>query len=366
MALSAFEIIFLIVIIFYVIQQFIFLIGYFKPIKTRTGYEPLVSVIVAARNEEENIRTCLDSLSKIDYPIDKLEILIVDDFSTDKTGEIIDEFTLKFPFIKKIIPTKQIIMKPGKTNAVANAIEKAKGEMIFTTDADCMVMPSWIKSTLKYYSDDVGLVCGFTFQKAYSQFTGMQNLDWIYLLTVASGTINLNVPLSCIGNNMSYRRKAYDEVGGYQNIKFSVTEDFALLHKIHSETGLRTLFPPEKSTLNVSNPCPDLRTLYRQKHRWGTGGRDSKFIGYFVMFWGFASHLLMLLQIFFGSWLTLLLSFVKILSDLIFITIPMKRFKLLNQLKYFIAFEIYFALYVLLLPLLVFLDTKVVWKEREY
>lgn len=365
-ALSIFELLFLISIVFYTIQQKIFIKGFRRKLKTNDSYEPNVTIIVAARNEEKNIRNCLSSLVEIDYPQEKLEIVIVDDYSTDNTGKIIDEFTAKYPNIKKVIPTLRVIQKPGKTNAIVNGIKNSSGEIIFTTDADCVVKPSWIKTQIKYFTDNVGVVTGFTFQKAYSQFTGMQNLDWVYLLTVAAGTINLGLPLSCIGNNMAYRRDAYDWVGGYENIKFSVTEDFALLHKIHKHTHYEVVFPVELEGINISEPCSDWKSLYRQKHRWGKGGLDAPLIGFVIMFWGWLSHFLILLQIFFGSVFTLILTALKFLSDLIFLIIPLKKFKMLNQLKYFISFEIYFILYVLILPLVVFLDKKVIWKEREY
>lgn len=365
-ALSTFEIVFLIAIAFYTVQQRIFIKGFRWRLKTNPDYEPTVTIIVAARNEEKNIRECIESLIKIDYPREKLEIIIVDDFSTDKTGEIIDEYCQKYPFVKKVIPHQKIISKPGKTNAIVNGIKSSSGEIIFTTDADCVVKPSWIKTQIKYFTDNVGVVTGFTFQKSYSQFTGMQNLDWVYLLTVAAGTINLGLPLSCIGNNMAYRRDAYNWVGGYENIKFSITEDFALLHKIHKHTHYDVVFPAEEGGVNLSEPCPDWKTLYRQKHRWGVGGLDAPFIGFVIMFWGWLSHLLILLQIFFGSAFTLFLTSIKFLSDAIFLFIPLKKFKLVKELKYFFAFELYFIFYVLLLPLIVFIDRKVIWKEREY
>jgi cellulose synthase/poly-beta-1,6-N-acetylglucosamine synthase-like glycosyltransferase len=364
--ISIFEIIFLIAVALYIFQQIIFLQGFSRKLQTNENFEPTVTIIVAARNEEKNIRKCLESLVQIDYPHEKLEIIIVDDYSTDSTGKIIDEFSNRYPFIKKVIPSLKVIPKPGKTNAIVNGIKNSKGEIIFTTDADCVVQPSWIKTQLKYFTDNIGVVTGFTFQKSYSQFTGMQNLDWVYLLTVAAGTINLGLPLSCIGNNMAYRRNAYDWVGGYENIKFSVTEDFALLHKIHKHTHYNVVFPTEPSGINLSEPCQDWKTLYRQKHRWGKGGLDSPLIGFVIMFWGWLSHLLILLQIFFGSGLTILLTTLKILSDLVFLFIPLKKFKMVNQLKYFLAFEIYFILYVLILPFIVFFDKKVIWKEREY
>ncbi len=364
--LSVFEISFGFVLTFYVLQQVIFLYGFYKKLPINKNYEPFVSVIVAARNEEKNIRSCIESLSKLDYPEDKLEVIIVDDFSTDRTGEIISEFTSQFNFIKKIVPQKNIISYPGKTNAIANGIELSKGEIIFTTDADCVVKPEWIKTTLKYFNENVGIVPGFTFQKSYSQFTGMQNLDWIYLLTVAAGSINLGVPLSCIGNNMAFRRDAYEKVGGYKNIKFSITEDFALLHKINRNTNYKVVYQSEPEGTNFSEPCLDWKSLYRQKHRWGTGGMDAPLIGFIVMLWGWATHLFILLQVIFGTMFTLTLTVIKFLSDFIFLSLSLKKFKMMKELKYFFAFEIYFILYVLILPAIVFFDRKVIWKDRQY
>lgn len=365
-ALSIFEYLFFVTLLIYSVQQIIFISGFKRKLKINEDFEPTVTVIVAARNEEKNIHKCLNSLVQIDYPLEKLEIMIVDDYSTDNTGKIIEEFSKKYPHIKKVIPSLQIINKPGKTNAIVNGIRNSSGEIIFTTDADCVVQPSWIKTQVKYFSDNVGVVTGFTLQRSNSQFTGMQNLDWVYLLTVAAGTINFGYPLSCIGNNMAYRRDAYDWVGGYENIKFSVTEDFALLHKIHKHSHYDIVFPTEPEGINFSEPCPDWKSLYRQKHRWGVGGLDAPFLGFVIMFWGWLSHLLILLQLFFGTTFTLVLTLLKFLSDFIFLFIPLKKFRMVKDLKYFFAFELYFMLYVLILPLIVFSNRKVIWKEREY
>ncbi len=79
----------------------------------------------------------------------------------------------------------------------------------------------------------LSMVCGYTNQKANNLYSKLFRI-WILfiLLTVGGGAINLGKPLSAIGNNMSYRKSAYLEVGGYEKIPFSVTEDFQLLMAI--------------------------------------------------------------------------------------------------------------------------------------
>ena len=233
---------------------------------------PGVSVIVAARNEEKNILRCLESLDKLIYPEGKLEIILVDDQSTDNTGRIIDEFISDKKIFRKIISKKETEKLKGKTNALANGLEVANNEIIMTTDADCEVKPTWVKRTASYYFNNVGMVNGVTTQTAFDHFSGMQSLDFIYLLIVASSTINLGNPISCIGNNMSYRKEAYDEVGGYENLPFSVTEDFNLMMAIHRLEKYKIIFPVDKDTLVTSLPCPDIKSLLHQKKRWAVGG----------------------------------------------------------------------------------------------
>jgi len=141
------EIIFLIILSGYFIQSVIFIIGAKKKFSRLNDDElPTATVIVAARNEESNIKRCLNSLGMLEYPEGKLEILIVDDRSTDKTGEIIDEFISERENFRKIIPDEPKGKMVGKVNALATAIRGANGQIILTTDADCAVKPLWVKT----------------------------------------------------------------------------------------------------------------------------------------------------------------------------------------------------------------------------
>jgi cellulose synthase/poly-beta-1,6-N-acetylglucosamine synthase-like glycosyltransferase len=363
-----FEIIFLIFLCGYFIQSILFSIGVKKNFPKIKESELLpATVIVAARNEEDNILTCLKSLDELVYPDEKLEIIIVDDKSSDKTGEIIDEFIKEKKKFKKIITKKEIGKLKGKTNALANALEIALGDIIFTTDADCTVHPMWVYTTSSYYQPDVAIVNGFTTQQAYNGFSGMQAIDFIYLLIVASGTINLGRPISCIGNNMSYKKKAYFEVGGYENLPFSVTEDFNLLHAIHRLKKYKIIYPLNNETLVTSLPCKNLKSLYYQKKRWSVGGLGVPFSGYAIMAYGFVTNLCVLLTPFFFSPIWLYLVFFKIVIDFFFILPVHSSLGIKKNLKYFFRWQIYYTIYVVLIPfVLTFIGKKVVWKGRKY
>lgn len=326
-----------------------------------------VSIVVAARNEEKNIISCLESLNNLIYPKDKLEIIIVDDASTDNTNQLVTEYIKnksRFRLITLVeVPNQRL---KGKTRAMAEGIKISTGEIILTTDADCTVNPLWAKTIASYYKDDVGLVNGFTSQSVTGAFSGMQAIDFVYLLFIASGTINLGKPVSCIGNNMSFRKKAYEETGGFENLPFSVTEDFLLLNSINNLKKYKLIYPLNKESLVISNPAASIGELFSQKKRWAVGGKDAPLRGVLLMLWAFLTNLFIILTPFFYSAVWLYLVLFKISIDF-FVLLPVHhRLGLQKNLKYFPMFEIYYMIYVLILPLVVLFNKKVKWKDRVY
>lgn len=362
------EIIFLFLLSGYFLQSILFIIGAKKKFtKTNSDEFPAATLIVAARDEEKNILDCLKSLDQLIYPDDKLEILIVDDCSTDSTAEIIDKFISgKKKFRMIVIDEEKQSNLQGKTRAVATAIDQASGEIILTTDADCIVNPKWVKTIASYYNSEVGVVNGYTSQVARNLFSGIQAIDFIYLLIVAAGTINIKRPISCIGNNMSFRKKAYLDTGGFERLPFSVTEDFMLLMGIKKLKKYELIYPLDKESLVTSKPCPTMKDLFNQKKRWAVGGLKVPPGGFSIMFWGFFTNLCVLLTpVFFSpSWLYLVLF--KISIDF-FVLYPVHRILgITKNLKYFPLYQIYYLIYVIMLPFILLLNRKVKWKGRVY
>lgn len=363
-----FEIIFLVILSIYFILTAIVIIGASKKFPKSKDSDLLsVSVIVAARNEEANILKCMESLNNLEYPEGKIQIILADDNSTDLTGEIIDNFIKDKPKFSQILSGKKRGDLKGKTLAIANAIDFVKNDIILTTDADCIVSPKWAKTIASYYYDDkVALVNGMTNQFETDNFSAMQSVDFIYLLAIASGTININKPMSCIGNNMSYRKSVYDEVGGYEALGFSVTEDFKLLHEINKLKQYKVIYPIDKDALVTSNACKNVKELYHQKKRWAVGGLDSKITELAIMGVSFLANVMMLLSPFFYSKGIIPLLAFKILTDYFFLVPVYEKLGLKLKLKHFLLFELYYALYVSIMPFILLFSRKVYWKEREY
>ena len=335
-------------------------------INSEDSYEPTISIIVAARNEETHIRECLRSLIRLDYPREKLEAIIVNDGSIDRTREITEEIVRSHPWMKLVCTTPGEGNLKGKSNAVSAGIQSSRGEILMFTDADCSVPPQWVRETARCFDERTGIVGGYTLLEAHRVFEGMQALDWIFLFGLAASTAGWKIPLTAIGNNLAVRRSAYDATGGFRDIPFSVTEDYALVRAILQKSQLEVRFPVEPKTVVRSKACPTWSQLYRQKQRWGVGGLDMVLWGMIIMCVGWMFRFSLILGCFFAPPLaTLGAAACLMLLDLCYLSLPLKRFGRLRYLKYFPAFELYFSLYVLLIPIVAMLSKNVVWKERK-
>jgi len=354
-------------VVLYLHQNFRFLRAFQRPRESAVASNPVqATVLVAARNEEQNIARCIESLVIQDYPKEMFEIIIIDDRSTDRTGEICREYAVKYPFLKVLVAPESSELR-GKTNAIDHGISQASGEIILMTDADCEAPPTWVKRTVEHYGPQVGILGGMTLPKDRGMFSGMQSLDWAYLLAIASAGVNRRKPLSVIGNNLSFRKRAYLDVGGYRALKFSVTEDYSLFRAIVDSGKWEYLFPVDYDRIVVTEPCESWGDLIRQKHRWGTGGRGMWLHGLYVMAVGFGMHLSALLAIVMGGVAaggTGLM--IKFLADYLFLHNVLTKIGRKGLLKHFYAFELYYILYVIILPFLVYLGGRVSWKGRKY
>ncbi len=230
---------------------------------------PMVSVLVPARNEAHTIRRCLECLSRLDYPIEKIEILIGDDASTDGTAEVVRDFIKGKPQFRLISVGPPRGNARAKANALVYLTEAAQGEFYFITDADMCVPPSWITALLGAFagSDKVGIVSGATVIEGATCPVQWQSLEWLYFLSLLRFLPAADV--TAIGNNMAVRKAAYWSVGGYERIPFSVTEDLALYHALRRK-GWQHRFVFEASALGWTLPLP-WGALLRQRHRWLQG-----------------------------------------------------------------------------------------------
>ena len=261
----------------YCIVLLIIFTGLFRP-NNRTQSKKLpISVIIAARNEEENIANVLSDLMTQTYPKDKYEIIVVDDHSHDRTTDIVKQF-IKKGFNLKLIHTNSCEEGlTAKKNTLYQGIKKSCGEIIFILDADCRVLPTWIEVMVSYFTPEVGMLVGFsqlgTRTESRSLFQQLQAIDFLSLMAAAQGAINIGMPLASSGQNLAYRRDAFEDVGGFSKIGHRISgDDVLLLQLIHRNTSWKIRFAPSTSCFNSSLPETTMHDFLNQRIRWASNG----------------------------------------------------------------------------------------------
>lgn len=361
----------LVCIVYILIQIFYLLLLYrsnAKPYEGLSNY-PNISILVAARNEENNILHCLESLAQLDYPKDKIEILIGNDSSTDTTGQIIDNFVQSNPQFKCIHLTgNEFPQTKGKARVLAVLAQAAKGDVLLITDADILVNPQWAKGMTKaLIQTKSGLVAGVTNIKAHNLFTSFQQVDWLYFMGIFYAFSSIKKPISAVGNNMAFLKKAYDETGGYENIPFSITEDYALFKAIRSK-GYGTMQLMNKETLLYSKPIDTFSGLMRQRKRWLVGGYDLPSYYRLMIFIFGAWYIALPILLFTNYWLmAIALLIFKELIQLFQILNINQKLNLKTEHPIAVLFyDIYLFLIIPATAFFFFLPGKTVWKGRKY
>ena len=164
---------------------------------------PKITIWIAARNEEDNILNCLESIEKLDYPNHSLQVLIGNDNSSDNTFLIISEFIEDENIFQLIDIQKVINNQKGKANVLANLYEHSTGDYFLICDADVTVNPLWVKGMITNFEKDstIGHQVGITSIKGTSIWHHFQSIDWLHALTLLKIAADLKIPLTGLGNN---------------------------------------------------------------------------------------------------------------------------------------------------------------------
>jgi len=327
-------------------------------------HRPRVSILVAARNEEASIERCLRSLAALNYPARLLEIIIADDKSTDNTAAVVEAFIQGKPQFRLLRVRSNLGTTRGKCNALAHLCRAATADYFLFTDADMALPPDWVTGMLAAVEPGVGVVTGMTTASG-GLFGRLQGLDWLFGLNLIRIMADRGLPASSIGNNMLVTREAYESIGGYETLAFSVSDDLQLFrHVVAKGWGFRHVCEPR--TLGVSLPQPDLNALLKQRKRWMTGmdrlpwylsGLFSMYgVFYAVLFWpGFLP-----LEVV-GSLYAL-----KLLLQTAFLYITLRQTGHRDSLGVLLLYEPYLCIMSLTVLLYTAWPGHIVWKQRRY
>ncbi len=329
---------------------------------------PFVSVIIPAKDEEHNIERAVRSVAECEYPDGMYEIIAVNDRSLDSTGAILDKLASEIPNLKVLHRKESDVEKNllGKPGAIQFAADVAKGEFLLLTDADCKVQKKWISTIVgafrKYYVD---LIPSFTHVESNSLFDKIQAVEWLYMHTMASAGVSHKKVLGAYGNNFNIRSSIFRKIGGYRNIKFSVTEDLALMQAV-DEIGGKIIYLNNYNSSVITYGCKTFTEYMNQKHRWAVGGKALGYKASIFVFTSLAIWISLLVSIISGNvlWIFAVL-FTRLYGDYLVVNISISSQKKEN-LKPFVLLSLAFFMSIELLIPWTLLKQNVIWKNQRF
>jgi len=215
--------------------------------------ETEVSIIVPAYNEERVISDCINSLLALDYPKEKYEIIIVNDGSTDRTVDIVNEFAKDYKNITLL--SKE---NGGKASAQNFGLKYSTGRFVLITDADTVVERDWISKMLKDLKKFDIVIGAYYARDPDTWLEKVQNAH--YLIKFKFGGLKGR---PSVGTNIGFRKEVVRKIGSFNESKTSVTEDFI---RRAEEAGFKIHFNPK---IVVFTKCTtNIKDFLKQKLRW--------------------------------------------------------------------------------------------------
>ncbi|MBW7913643.1 MAG: glycosyltransferase [Taibaiella sp.] len=338
------------------------------------GYQPQtkISVIVPARNEECHIADCIRSLLVQDYPAALLEIIVVDDHSTDRTAEIIQSFS-SVHYVELSKHTEGNVSSYKKL-ALATGIAGARGELIVTTDADCTAGTQWLKHIAALYERDmpVMIVAPVDFSCGSNTVQLFQSLDFMSMQGITTASLQLKLGNMCNGANLAFQRAAFDRVGGYKGVDHIASgDDYLLMMKLNKAYPNAISYLKSPEAIVYTPPQPDWKSFLQQRIRWASksGKYDDKkmtAVLSFVYLFNLSFLLMLIVSLFhpgYGAYLLVMLV-LKIVAELFYLYRVAGFFNKRKQLWLFPLLQPLHIVYIVIAGLLGFTGNYQ-WKGRS-
>lgn len=320
----------------------------FIPENTCTTF---ASIIVACRNEQENLPLLLNDIALQIYPDDLFEVIIIDDNSDDRTFEI----GSGYKGIKNLTVRKN--KGKGKKEAIRSGVIVSKGSLIITTDADCSMGENWLRTIVAYYEKtraDI-IVCPVKLERGKGFFGRFQELEFLSLQGVTAGSILSGNSTMCNGANLAFKRDVY--IINQENLhpELDSGDDIFLLHSIKKNENSTIKWLEAFQSAVTTRSHSDAGKFLKQRRRWiskATAYNDS-----FTIKLGIVTFVTILLQIltfaagFFNHtfiYIYLLILIMKSVPDLLVLHNTVVRYGKKRLMAWFIPSQVVYPFYVLI------------------
>lgn len=229
------------------------------------NYKPFVTIMVPAHNEENVIAKTVENILELDY--ENFELIVIDDRSEDNTASVIKDLESKYEKVKALVRDKNSF--PGKSAVLNDALLLAKGEAILVFDADARISPDFLSKLVPNLEpEDVGAVQArkIISNKDYNFLTRCQNNEYTMDTNFQLGRDAVKGAVELRGNGELIRRRALDDIGGWNN--HTITDDLDMSTQLHIK-GWDVRFCPE--AVVYEEAIVYLIPLFRQRRRWLEG-----------------------------------------------------------------------------------------------
>jgi glycosyltransferase involved in cell wall biosynthesis len=226
-----------------------------------------ISVIVCAKNEEENVLKFIPILAEQDYP--DYEVVLIDDASSDNTLEIFEDFEKKYPNIRLVKVVNNEAFWGNKKFALTLGIKAAKKEYLLFTDADCYpTSKDWIREMSSNFTNDKTIVLGYgAYEKVPGSFLN-KLIRFETLLTAVQyfSWAKMGKPYMGVGRNLAYKKEAFFNVNGFiDHMKIRSGDDDLFVNQAANDKNTTICFSPESFTYSI--PKTSYKDWFRQKRR---------------------------------------------------------------------------------------------------
>lgn len=243
--------------------------SYFKA-KEKNLQMPL-TLIICARNEEKNISICLNSLLKQEYVLSKVQLLLINDASSDQTVQRAEAILRRSAINYKIITN---VDQKGKKESITYAMQFALNEVIVLRDADTFTLsPKWLQSISDFYQNHPSdlIIAPVAVANHSGLLWALQCIENNVLTVLSCGAARLNVPFLCSGANLIFTKSTFEKTGGYSSHKHIASgDDIFFLEDVKKIKGSRIGYLKSKESIVYTYPCFSFKTLIKQKIRWAS------------------------------------------------------------------------------------------------
>jgi len=368
----------IIISLVYSILILFFIIGFdkievYKP--KNKGIKTNFTIIIPFRNEALNLPNLLNSLGTLNYPLEKFEIILVNDNSNDDFKNVLNSFKSKYIDIDLMLIDNIRKSNAPKKDAIDIGIETSKYEWIITTDADCILPKNWLNTLDDFIQNQSPkmVVSPVAFQVRNKFLDNFQNLDFLSLQGSTIGGFGIDKPFLCNGANLCYSKAAFVEVNGFKgNNKIASGDDIFLLEKMRNQFPEKVKYLKSIDVIIITNPEKTWKQLIQQRIRWAskTTAYDNNFgkmVGVIVFITNtYLIALFILASIKSVSWSTFGLFFLmKFNIDFILLYKTSLFFKCQKSLKIYLTSSVLHPIFTVFVGLLSF-KKGYQWKGRKF